>query len=187
MMPLQVVQIEQKKEKRKSASRAHLHLVSPANAAEVTVREALPGDVEAMHTLLEGFARQGLLLPRAVEEVYRNFREFVVAEHEGRIVGCCGLRLYTPKLGEVVALAVSEESHGRGVGRLMVESLLSQARALGLEQVIALTLQPGFFVKLGFFEVDVADYPHKVMADCTRCARRATCNEIAFAYDLVGA
>jgi amino-acid N-acetyltransferase len=187
MMPLQIVQLETGKKKRKSASRAHLHLVSPATAAEVTIREALPGDVEEMHTLLEGFARQGLLLPRAVEEVYRNFREFVVAEHDGRIVGCCGLRLYTPKLGEIVALAVSNESHGRGVGRLMVESLLVQAKALGLEQVIALTLQPGFFAKLGFDEVNVADYPHKVMADCSRCARRATCNEIAFKYDLVGA
>ena len=183
MMPLQMVQLNQRKQ-RKSASRAHLHLVTPATAAEVTIREALPTDVEEMHTLLEGFARQGLLLPRAVEEVYRNFREFVVAEHDGRIVGCGGLRLYTHELGEIVALGVSAESHGLGVGRLIVETLLAQANVLGLKQVIALTLQPGFFAKLGFRQVDVADYPHKVMADCSRCARRATCNEIAFAYDL---
>src|SRR5688500_286962 len=137
-----------------------------------------------MHTLLEGFARQGLLLPRAVDEVYRNFREFVVAEHDGRIVGCAGLRLYTAELGEVVALAVSNESHGLGVGRLVVETLLAQAKSLGLSQVIALTLQPGFFKKLGFEVVNVADYPEKVVADCNGCARRATCNEIAFAYDL---
>jgi amino-acid N-acetyltransferase len=169
---------------RKSPSRAHLHLVSPANANEVVLREALPTDVEEMHTLLEGFAREGLLLPRAVEEVYRNFREFVVAEHNGRIAGCAALRLYTAELGEIIALAVSNESHGRGIGRLVVETLLAQATSLGLKQVIALTMQPGFFVKLGFEEVNVADYPHKVMADCNQCARRATCNEIAFAYEL---
>ena len=179
----QTVQISVRRP-RKAAIRAHLHLVSPASAAEVVIREALPTDVDEMHTLLEGFARQGLLLPRAVDEVYRNFREFVIAEHEGRIVGCCGLRLYTPELGEVVALAVSDESHGRGVGRLMVDTLLAQAKSLGLKQVIALTLQPGFFAKLGFEEVNVADYPHKVQADCQKCARRATCNEIAFAISI---
>lgn len=179
----QMVQLNPRRT-RKAPRRAHLHLVSPASANEVVLREALPGDVEEMHTLLEGFARQGLLLPRAVEEVYRNFREFVVAEHNGRIAGCAGLRLYTSELGEIVALAVSDESHGRGIGRLMVETLLTQAKSLGLKQVIALTLQPGFFAKLGFEQVNVADYPHKVTADCNQCARRATCNEIAFAYEL---
>ena len=182
MNQTQTVQIGVRRSRK--AIRPHLHLVTPASAAEVVVREALPTDVDEMHGLLERFARQGLLLPRAVEEVYRNFREFVVAEHDGRIVGCSGLRLYTSELGEIVALAVSDESHGRGVGRLMVETLLAQAKSLGLKQVIALTLQPGFFTKLGFEAVNVADYPHKVQADCSRCARRATCNEIAFAYDL---
>ena len=183
MNQTQVVQLSARRAP-KPAIRAHLHLLTPASANEVQIREALPTDVEDMQLLLEGFARQGLLLPRAVDEVYRNFREFVVAEHDGRIVGCAGLRMYTADLGEIVALAVSNESHGRGVGRLVVETLLAQAKSLGLRQVIALTLQPGFFSKLGFGPVNVADYPQKVAADCSRCARRATCNEIAFAYDL---
>lgn len=170
--------------KHTSPVRAHLHLVSPASAGEVTLREALPTDVEELHALLDGFAAQGLLLPRAVEEVYRNFREFVVAEHDGRIAGCAGLRLYSSEVGEIVGLAVSEESHGRGIGRLVVETLLAQAKSLGLDRVLALTLQPGFFTRLGFDVVDVADYPQKVAADCNRCAKRATCIEIAVAYDL---
>jgi amino-acid N-acetyltransferase len=164
--------------------RPHLHLVTPASAQEVHVREALPTDVEEMHALLESFAQQGLLLPRAVDEVYRNFREFVVAEHNGRIAGCAGLRLYSSELGEVIGLAVSEESHGRGVGRLMIETLLAQAKSLGLQRVIALTLQPTFFHRLGFEPATVADYPQKIAADCSRCAKRANCIEIAVAYDL---
>lgn len=163
--------------------RPRLH-VAPADANEVVLREAVPSDVEEMHSLLEGFAQQGLLLPRAVEEVYRNFREFVVAEHNGRIAGCAGLRLYSPELGEIVGLAVSEESHGRGVGRLVIETLLAQAKALGLKKVIALTLQPGFFHKLGFEVAHVAEYPQKIAADCSSCAKRATCIEIAVVYDL---
>lgn len=164
--------------------RTRLHLVSPASANEVMLREAVPTDVEEMHALLDSFAKQGLLLPRAVEEVYRNFREFMVAEHDGRIAGCAGLRLYSSELGEIVGLAVSEESHGRGVGRLMIEALLAQAKSLGLKKVIALTLQPEFFSRLGFEPTVVAAYPQKIAADCSRCAKRATCIEIAVAYDL---
>ena len=161
-----------------------LHLVNPADAAEVKLRGATPNDVEEVHTLLQGFAQQGLLLPRAVEEVYRNFREFVVAEHNGRIVGCAGLRLYSSTLGEIVGLAVSEESHGRGVGKLLIEALLKQANELGLLQVIALTLQAGFFYKLGFQPAHVSQYPQKIDADCSRCAKRANCIEIAVSYEL---
>ena len=72
MNQTQTVQITVRRPRK---ARAHLHLVSPATAAEVVIREATPADVEEMHTLLDGFARAGLLLPRAVEEVYRNFRE----------------------------------------------------------------------------------------------------------------
>ena len=181
MRPRQLTVLRQE---RVTPVRPHLHLVTPASAHEVQVREALPTDVEDMHALLESFAQQGLLLPRAVEEVYRNFREFVVAEHDGRIAGCAGLRLYSSDLGEIIGLAVSEESHGRGVGRLMIETLLAQAKSLGLQKVIALTLQPGFFHKLGFEPANVADYPQKIAADCSRCAKRANCIEIAVVYDL---
>jgi amino-acid N-acetyltransferase len=119
-----------------------------------------------------------------VEEVYRNFREFVVAEHNGRLVGCAGLRLYSSELGEIIGLGVSEESHGLGVGRLMVETLVAQAKSLGLHRVLALTLQPTFFHKLGFEPADVADYPQKIAADCSRCPKRTTCIEIAVVYHL---
>jgi len=64
MNQVQPIQITVRKPRR---SRAHLHLVTPASAAEVVIREATPADVEEMHVLLEGFARMGLLLPRAVE------------------------------------------------------------------------------------------------------------------------
>ena len=65
-----------------------------------------------------------------------------------------------------------------------METLIVQAKSLGLQRVIALTLQPEFFHKLGFEPADVADYPQKVAADCSRCAKRATCIEIAVVYTL---
>lgn len=161
-----------------------LQIVNPVDAKAVVLRAATPADVEAMHSLLEGFAKEGLLLPRAVEEVYRNFREFVVAEHNGQVVGCAGLRLYSATLGEIVGLAVSEQLHGGGVGRRLIAELLKQAEALGLLHVFALTLQPGFFHKLGFKPTHVSQYPQKITTDCSSCAKRAVCIEIAVSYEL---
>jgi amino-acid N-acetyltransferase len=66
----------------------------------------------------------------------------------------------------------------------MIEALLAQAKSLGLNKVIALTLQPEFFHKLGFEPTVVAEYPQKIAADCSRCAKRATCIEVAVAYQL---
>jgi amino-acid N-acetyltransferase len=150
----------------------------------VTLRAARLADAPAILGLIRGFAMRGLLLPRTPEQVYRNIREFVVAVEGEAVVGCAALRVHTPTLAEVGALAVAERCHGRGVGRRMVESLLAEARELGIQRVLALTLQDGFFHRLGFRTTRVEQFPEKVAADCAGCALRATCREIAVVYDL---
>lgn len=156
----------------------------PLAGAAVKVRAARLADVPAMLELLDGFAARGLLLPRTADQLHRHFREFVVAVDDGGVVGCGALRIYDPTLAEVGALAVAERSHGRGIGRRIVEALLAEARALRLERVIALTLQEAFFHRIGFRTVRVEAFPAKIAADCAGCAKRATCHEIAVVYDL---
>ncbi len=152
---------------------------------QVSIRRARLDDVEVMHRLLDGFARQGLLLPRRLQDVYRNVREFTVAVDESdQIVGCAGLRIYTPVLGEIVALAVDQRCHGQGVGRRIVETLLHDARSLDLCRLFAMTLQPVFFQKLGFETQHIALFPEKIAIDCSGCAKRATCTEITMVLDL---
>ena len=154
------------------------------DATRASVRCAEVGDVAEMVALMEAFVRRGLLLPRDESQVYRHFREFVVAEVGGRIVGCAGLRVYSQKSAEIVALAVDEAAHGQGVGRRMVAELIERARAMGIARVFALTLEEGFFARLGFRRVDVAEFPEKIAADCAGCAKRACCVEVAVALDL---
>jgi amino-acid N-acetyltransferase len=153
--------------------------------SSVSIRRARLDDVEAMYRLLDHFARQGLLLPRRIQDVYRNVREFVVAvdEHD-RVLGCAGLRIYTPVLGEIIALAVDERCHGQGVGRRIVETLLQDARSMDLCRVFAMTLQPAFFEKLNFERQHIALFPEKIAIDCSGCAKRATCAEITMMLDL---
>jgi amino-acid N-acetyltransferase len=158
--------------------------VLAAIAPAVRLRAARLADVPAIQALLDGFARRGLLLPRTREQLYRNFREFVVAEDVEGIVGCGALRIYSPELAEIGALAVAERCHGRGIGRCIVDALVDEADALGVGRVFALTLQEGFFHRLGFRTGRVEEFPQKVAADCASCAKRATCIEITVVRDL---
>lgn len=157
-----------------------LAAISPA----VRLRAARLEDVPAILELLDGFARRGLLLPRTPDQLYRNIREFVVAEDVEGIVGCGALRIYSPRLAEIGALAVAEHCHGRGVGRCIVDALVDEAYELGIGRVFALTLQEGFFHRLGFRTGRVEEFPQKVAADCASCAKRATCIEITVVRDL---
>jgi amino-acid N-acetyltransferase len=152
---------------------------------QVTIRRARLDDVDTMYRLLDGYARQGLLLPRRIQDVYRNVREFIVAVDENdAVVGCGGLRLYTAVLGEIIALAVDERCHGQGVGRRIVDTLIKDARDLDICRLFAMTLQPVFFEKLGFERQSIALFPEKIAIDCSGCAKRATCAEITMVLDL---
>ena len=183
----QMVQLEQRRPE--PPQRPVLQVVKASTVAaapaRVTIRRAQLTDVEQMYRLLDGYARQGLLLPRRIQDVYRNVREFVVAVDENdAVVGCGGLRVYTPVLAEVVALAVDERCHGKGVGRQIIDTLLADARSFDLVRVFAMTLQPVFFEKMGFATTNVALFPEKIAIDCSGCAKRATCQEITMVLDL---
>lgn len=156
---------------------------APANVS-LRVRRAVPADVAGMVELLDGYAAQGLVLPRTADQVVRHFREFVIAEDAHGIVGCSGLRVYSPELGEVCALAVAERSQGTGVGRRMVEALLAEARMLRLRRVFAMTLQEGFFGRLGFVPVPLESIPEKVAADQAEGIDRLLCPKLAMVCEL---
>lgn len=135
--------------------------------------------------LISRFAAQGLMLPKTVEQLTRNFREFVVAfDDDGTLLGCGALRVYTPQLAEIVSLAVDDAAHGRGVGRRLVEALVEQARLLGIGTVFALTLQDVFFHRIGFRTVPKQMFPPKVWADCRTCSKLHACDEIAVVMEI---
>jgi amino-acid N-acetyltransferase len=148
------------------------------------VRRADPGDAAEIHALLENYVAPGMLLPRTLRQVYRSIRDFIVVVDRGRIIGCGALRIYSAELAEIGALAVLDGYQGTGLGGRVVETLVHDARALGLQRVFALTLRDRFFHRLGFETVPIGTFPEKVAADCSTCSRRAACAEIAVAYTL---
>ena len=156
-----------------------------AARTDLTIRAAHPSDMPRLAELINGYAARGLMLPRVPGQLARHFREFVVVtDAEGKVLGCAALRVYTAQLAEVVALAVAEEAQGAGVGRMLVERVEQEARALGVGTLFALTLRDSFFHRLGFRTVPKELFPLKVWADCRTCASRDACMEIAVVREI---
>jgi amino-acid N-acetyltransferase len=155
------------------------------SARRPPVRPARPADAPRIAELVNGFAARGDMLPRTTEEVLRHFREFTVAiDAAGRVIGCAGLRLYTPQLAEVVALAVEEDAQGAGAGRRLVRAMEREARRLGVGTLFALTRCEGFFHRLGYRTVPRELFPLKMERDCARCPRAERCDEVAVEKEL---
>ncbi len=82
------------------------HAVPPAfGPAELTVRKASMRDVPELLRLVNGYASQGIMLPRTEFELAENLRDFTVVLAGGRLAGCGALHFYTPQSGEVRSLA----------------------------------------------------------------------------------
>ena len=146
----------------------------------MTLRKASLADIPAMRGLINGYAAQGIMLPRTDLELAEHIRDFTLAFAEaGTMVGCGALHIYTPTMAEVRSLAVEPNAKTKGIGRAVVEALLAEGREFGLAEVFAFTYVPEFFRKLGLQEVDRGELPLKAWKDCLRCPKFQACDEIA--------
>src|SRR2546429_4098614 len=127
------------------------------------------------------------ILPRSNYDLCRHIKEYLVAEAgDGDLVGCGSLKIYSRDLAEVAGLAVRAEQQGAGVGRVLMEALVGEARASGIAEVLALTRKPPFFPKLGFELAEKEHFHLKVWADCAKCPRQNCCDEIAVVLKFYG-
>jgi amino-acid N-acetyltransferase len=152
---------------------------SSPDLVQLTIRKANMGDIQALLKLINGYATDGIMLPRTEFEMSENIRDFSVAYAGTQLVGCGALHFYTPTSGEVRSLAVDPTIKTHGVGRLMVEALEKEAVENELHAIFAFTYVPGFFHKMGFREVERGELPLKVWKDCLRCPKFSCCDEIA--------
>jgi amino-acid N-acetyltransferase len=145
----------------------------------VAVRKATMQDITPILSLINGYAADGIMLPRTEFEMSENIRDFSVAYDGDALVGCGALHFYTPTTAEVRSLAVLPDAKQHGIGRAVVEALEQEARDNGLEAIFAFTYVPGFFEKLGFGEIERGELPLKAWKDCLRCPKFQNCDEIA--------
>ncbi|MGG1552661.1 MULTISPECIES: N-acetyltransferase [Paenibacillus] len=145
----------------------------------ITVRKASLDDVEKLYDIIQGYAKQGIMLPRSREMLQENIDSFVVAEHEGALIGCGSLTQLGPDLVEIRSLGMTPGYKGQGIGGRLVDFLVEEARAMGIRKVMALTYEVAFFQKNGFTLVPKEIFPEKVWRDCMHCKKQYCCDEIA--------
>ena len=157
----------------------------PHVGSQVSIRAATVKDVRRMAAIINGFAAQGIMLPRSHFQFYQHIQQFVVAEVGSEVIGCGALSVVWNDLCEIRSVAVDADWQGVGVGRSIVESLLQRATDLGLPGVFTLTYRPDFFERFGFYRVAHETLPHKIWGDCLNCPKYPDCDEVAMRLELV--
>ena len=143
------------------------------------IRKAKISDVKAMQSLVNHYAESGQMLPRTLNELYEDLRDFHVFEENGSLIGACALHVSWDGLAEIRSLAVRKDRIKSGIGTALVRQCLAEAAQLQAERVFVLTYQAGFFKKLGFTDVEKKELPHKIWTDCLNCVKFPDCDESA--------
>lgn len=149
------------------------------------VEKARIADVPQIHKLVNYFADKGEMLHRPLSEIYENIRDyFVVHGEDNKVIACCALHICWSDLAEIKALAVNESDQDKGLGSLLVQACIEEAKELGISTLFCLTYKPGFFEKFGFRKVNMMKLPRKVWGECQRCPKFPNCDETAMVLSL---
>ena len=143
------------------------------------IRKARIEDIRQIQALINRFSRQDLMLPRSLNELYENLRDFWVFEDNNKVAGCCALHVCWEDLAEIKSLAVEKSRQGKGIGRKLVATCINEAAEIGAKKIFVLTYRPGFFKPFGFKKTSTSKLPHKIWAECINCPKFPDCQETA--------
>ena len=123
-----------------------------------TLRRARPSDLGEVSRLLTASS-----LP--VEGVDRTLSDFLVAEHDGALVGVVGLEVCCAEHALLRSTAVDPEWRGRGLGRQLVEHAIADAESRGFHALWLLTTTAErYFPSFGFTRTTRDAVPAEVRA-----------------------
>ena len=148
------------------------------------IRKATVDDVKKIQKLINYYAKRDKMLPRSLNELYENIRDFFVYVEGKNICGCCALHIDWEDLSEIKSLAVAKPKSGKGIGSKLLTECLKEARKLKLKKVFALTYVPDFFESFGFRVIDKKELPHKIWSECIKCIYFPGCKEIAMVKEI---
>jgi amino-acid N-acetyltransferase len=86
----------------------------------------------------------------------------VIRTAEGAVLGQVALDEYSPSLVELVSLAVAPEAHGQGLGQCLIQAAEQLALERGHEELFAISLAEGLFLRMGYTLTTIEIYPEKI-------------------------
>ena len=134
----------------------------------VVIRPAKTSDVKKIRAIVDAYAAERKLLSKETVTLFESVQEFVVAEVDGEVVGCGALHVLWEDIAEVRTVAVVDQMHGKGVGHLILESILIKAKEVGVKKVFCLTFETKFFGSHGFKEIQGAPVEPEIYTQLLR-------------------
>ena len=151
----------------------------------IEITKATLKDIKDMQMIIANEVKEGVILPRADDEVATNIRSYHLAKLNKKLVGYCALHIHSLRMAEIRSLVVGRDYRGKSIGKELVKSALNEAKELGVDEVLVLTYLPDFFKRLNFKEIPKESIPeHKIWADCIKCIHFPTCNEVSLIYQI---
>lgn len=131
-----------------------------------SLRPATIADIGGLLALIEPLEVQGVLVRRPRELLEREIERFVVAEHDGAIIGCAALYPFpNAASGELACLAVHPDFQRDGYGAAIAAEIEQRAKAAGLKRLFVLTTKSAhWFVERDFVKAGVDDLPDEKQA-----------------------
>ena len=127
------------------------------------LRPARIEDVRGMLALIEPLEAEGTLVKRSRELLEGEIGNFLVVEHDARIVGCAALYPFPDdKSAEFACLAVANAYRDAGYGERLLKACEERAKGLRLRKLFALTTHAAhWFLEQGFRAAAVDALPEK--------------------------
>ncbi len=152
---------------------------------EIRFYKPTVADISKMQDIVREEVASGKILLRTEDEMATTIRSYTVVEVDGKMAGFTATHIHSPRLAEVRSLVVSKDFRGLKLGKKLVEACIKEAKEYGIQQLLSLTYEQGFFESCGFRVISKEEIPeHKIWADCIRCKHFPICDEIAMVIDL---
>ncbi len=139
------------------------------------LRKPTVADVPAMVAMMAPHVTTERLLPRTPREVAERLRDYTLAFRADELVGLASVSLVDTHLAEVGAFAtVDVEAEVE-----LIEAVLVEVRAMGVERAFVMTNEGTAFQQQGFQLTTLETLPEKRDRQCLRCARLPRCRQVA--------
>ena len=100
-----------------------------------SVAKANIKDAAQIQKLVNNFAEKDEMLARPLSEIYENIRDYFVIRAGDKVVACGALHVSWADLAEIKSLAIDQAWQKKGLGELIVEACLKEARELNITTV----------------------------------------------------
>ncbi len=130
---------------------------------DIVARSAKNNDILKIQSVLSANISDVSLFQQPLWKIRRDINDFFIAEHEGEVVGCGALHMYSIDIAEIRGVSVLPNYQNRGVGCTILNKCIEIAIAKDIQTVFVFTYKPTYFERYGFKTTSLWSLPISVI------------------------